>query len=212
MRMLERVAVVIAADADGIAVAQQTAGAGALTLNGAGVSGGVATLSPPRRVRLHSAGNIAGVTFTITGTDRGGSAITDTVTGINNSTVATNKVFASVTGITVDGAVGSDVEVGWNGESVTGWIILGNMKGNFSWRLRVFFPAGGTVNYDIEGTSQNILRDQLAGDNPDDLQTLESAQTGNYTSENDVPIAAIRLKVNSSDQPVTMRVQPSRTV
>lgn len=203
MRTLKRVATPITADADGIALAQQTGGAAALTLNGVGVASGIAVLSPARRVRFASGGNIAARTFTVTGLDRSGSVITDTVTGVNNNTVATNKLFKAVTAVSVDGAVGSDVTVGWTVESVTGWLILPENK---PWTLRAFFASGGTVNYDIEGTSQNILRDRLAGDHPDDLHVLQAAEAGNYTSNNETPMYAVRLKANASDVPVTLAV------
>ena len=53
-----------AADDNGIAQSQTTAGAADLTLNGALVSGGVATFDSPRQVIITSAGNDTGVTFT----------------------------------------------------------------------------------------------------------------------------------------------------
>ena len=54
-----------AADDNGIAQSQTTAGAADLTLNGALVSGGVATFDSPRQVIITSGGNDTGVTFTI---------------------------------------------------------------------------------------------------------------------------------------------------
>lgn len=211
MRSYSRKCSVIVADRDGIAQAQTTAGAGNLTLNGAGVSGGVATLSPARRVNVFSGGNIAAVTFTISGTDRAGTAITDTVTNVNNSQVATNKLFATVTNVAVDAAVGTNAEVGWTDESISAWIFLGSARRNYTWTLEVF-RAGhtGTVNFDVEGTTQNMLRDRVSGDHPDSLTTLKAGQTTEYISNNDVPYAAVRLKLNTTSAvETTIRITPS---
>lgn len=214
MRTLERTCSVITADRDGIAQAQTTGGAANLTLNGAGVTSGVATLTPPRRVRIFSGGNIAAVVFTITGTDRAGHVITDTITGVNNSTVATNKIFRTVTQVAAGAAVGTNAEVGWNDESISAWIILGSYSHrNFAWTLHAFATSsGGTISFDVEGTSQNLLRDQVHGDHPDHLITLAAAQTANYLSNNSAPIAAVRLKLNTTtDREHKLRVQPSVT-
>jgi hypothetical protein len=201
MQIYSRTASAITLDRNGLALAQTPAGAGALTLTAA------TTLSPARKVSIYSGSNIAARVFTVTGTDRKGNAITDTVTGVNNSTVSTTKVFATVTSITVDAGTGADVEAGWTAVSYTSWIILGNPAK--LWTLRAFFAATGTANYDIEGTSQNLIRDGVTGEHPDDLITLAAAQTGNYTSYNETPLAAVRLKVNSQDVDVTLRVIPS---
>lgn len=104
-----------ALDRDGIAAAQTTAGAGALTLNGVLVSSGVATMGNQQFVTAYSGGDIHTVTFTVTGTTIDGIAITDTITGVNATTVASTKSFYKVTGVTADGAVGTNVEIGVNG-------------------------------------------------------------------------------------------------
>lgn len=210
MRTHQAIASVITLDRDGIALAQQTGGAANLTLNGVGSVAGVATLSPPRRVAIFSGGNIAAVVFTITGTDRAGSAITDTITGVNNTTVSTNKLFASVTRVAAGAAVGTDAEVGWTAVSFTPWLVAGSARKGSTWKMRAFFAAAGTCNFDVQGTSQNLNRDRVTGEHPDDLVTLAAAQTGNYTSDNTTPFY-VRLMVNSQDVPITLRLLPSLT-
>ena len=59
-------------DNDGVCVAQAVAGAVALTLNGAYVTGSVAVLDYARRLDQITAGNDAGITFTYVGTDENG--------------------------------------------------------------------------------------------------------------------------------------------
>lgn len=212
MRTLERTCSVIATDRDGIAQAQTTAGAVDAVLNGVGVTAGVATLSPPRRVRVFSGSNIAASVFTIYGTDRVGTVISDTVTGVNNTTVATLKLFATVTRVATGAAVASNFEVGWNDESISSWIILGSMSRNYAWTLHAFKTAAGTQDFDVEGTSQNLLRDKVAGEHPDHLITLAANQTADYQSANAAPISAVRLKLNTTTNVAhKLRVQPSVT-
>lgn len=104
-----------ATDRDGICQAQQTGGAGALTLNGAGVSGGLysAGFDGGRKITVYSAGNLSARTFTVTGTDWTGAAQSEEITGPNATTATGTKYFQTVTGVSVDGAVGTDVEVGF---------------------------------------------------------------------------------------------------
>ncbi len=105
-------------DTDGIAQDQGGAGAGDMTLNGTYAG----TTWSPQPVTITSGDNIAGLTFTITGTTisptTGIKTIgdTDTVTGVNGSTVATTKYFISVTQIAFDGALDPNTaEAGTNG-------------------------------------------------------------------------------------------------
>lgn len=95
-----------AADRDGWALAQTTAGAGSLVLTGA-------QPTIPLEVSLYSTGNLSGVTFTITGVDILGRAKTEAITGPNNTTRYGSVAWASISQVTVNGAVGTDVEVGW---------------------------------------------------------------------------------------------------
>jgi len=109
-----------AADRNGIAQAQTTAGAGNLTLNGA-LAG---TMDVPRHVSVYCVGDISGVTFTVTGTDRYGIAITEDIAG-PDTTPDTNKGsknFATITQVYADGAVGTAVEVGSADEMELPWV------------------------------------------------------------------------------------------
>ena len=67
---------VLTNDANGIAEDQTTSGAADLSLDGALVSGGIATTtnSTAQMVAIEGTGNNSGITFTITGTDPNGQA------------------------------------------------------------------------------------------------------------------------------------------
>ena len=108
--------------AAGLAALQQTAGAANLVLTaGTGVTTQVGpdgvtryVLDTPRCVTLTSAGNLAAVTFTVTGYDQYGQLMTQALAGPNANTVATLKAFKSITRVAVSAAVGADVSVGFN--------------------------------------------------------------------------------------------------
>lgn len=185
-------------DADGVFQNQTLGGAGTITLNGAEVVGGqwVTPDGFAKQIGLVSAGNISTVTFTITGYqdyDRH-VAITDTVTGINNSTVETTKYFYYITSIAADGAVGSNVAGGAVDEAITAAIPL-NWRGDI---VSVNADITGTVNATIQQTFDNL---QNLNDLDFAWQDSPSASLVGFTaSTNDaydgIP-SALRCKINS---------------
>lgn len=99
-------------DDDAIAQAQSPTVAGALTLNGALVSDGVAELDVLRCVTITSAGDDSGVVITVTGHDYDGQEQTETLAGGDSVAVTTDKAYADVTDVLVDGATASTIKVG----------------------------------------------------------------------------------------------------
>lgn len=103
-----------------VAALQTTAGAGNLVLTaGAGVTTVtrpdgqvVLQLDVPRNLTLTSAGNISGVTFTVTGYDFYRVPETEVITGPNANTVQGNVAFSQIVSIAVSGAVGTNTSVG----------------------------------------------------------------------------------------------------
>jgi VCBS repeat-containing protein len=107
-----------AADADGIATSQTPSGAGNLTINGAKASGGVATFNAARQVTITSAGDDQARTFTITGTDVNGNALTEAVAGADTAAATSTKHFLTVTQIAVDDATTGAVTAGMNTSAI----------------------------------------------------------------------------------------------
>ena len=134
-----------ALDADGIC-ASQTSGATAstLTINGAKASGGVATLNSARQITLASAANLADKTFTITGTDVNGDALTESLTGPNNNTVTSTKHFLTVTEIAFTDGTSGTMTAGFN-TSALAVVFAGRtrLKGAFI----VNSATGGIVSF-----------------------------------------------------------------
>ena len=138
-----------AASANGIALSQSLAGAGTLTLNGAYATGGVATLPQPRRVGIASAGNDSGLIWTIVGTDRAGSPISETLAGANIGTAQSVLDYLTVTSISSSGATASTVTAGTTAVASSAWIRLDD------WALpqtAIQCDASGTVNYTVQST------------------------------------------------------------
>ena len=99
-------------DLNGIAEDQTTGAAGDLTLDGALVSGGVATMGMPQIVSIEGSEDNGSITFTVTGTDQDGQTVSEVITGPDNSTVTSTVYFKTVTQIAASAAVTGNVEVG----------------------------------------------------------------------------------------------------
>lgn len=162
-----------AADDNGIALSQTTAGAANLTLNGALVTGGVAVLDAPRRIIITSGGNDTGITFTITGTTYGGHTVSETITGASGATASTTVDFLTVTQISASGATsGSGVIAGTNTVAGSSWVRLD------SWafpQTAIQCNASGTVNYTI----------QVSMDDPNSVTNPVSVPNMTWLNTND---------------------------
>lgn len=98
--------------ATNIALSQSLLAAGNLTLNGAAASGGVATLDSQRNVVITSAADDSLLTWTVIGTDEGGSAIKDQFAGANGAAATSNLNFKTVTSIYGNAATAGAVTAG----------------------------------------------------------------------------------------------------
>lgn len=206
MRSYVREVSAITEDADGIAEAQQSGGAGDLSLDGVGVSGGSATLSPPRRIQITSDGDDSGTVFTVYGTDRKDRPLAEAINGPNTDVVLTLNVFKTVTRIAIDGAAAGNIEVGWGEESVSSWVFLGHLDELAAYAVEV----SGTVNYDIEKTYRNLIREGVSGDYDSSAVDLETNKTAALSGVIEAGVGAVRLVKNSGSGSCVLRVIPSR--
>lgn len=172
-----------AADDNGIALSQTTAGAADLTINGALATGGVATLDAPRQVIVTSGGNDTGVTFTIYGTTYGGQSVSESITGASGGASATQTDFLTVTRVYASAATSvSGVIVGTNAKAGSRWVRLD------SWadaKSAIQCNASGTVNY----TVQVAMDDPNSPTNPVAIQNvtwLNTNDTDAITATGDV--------------------------
>src|SRR5688572_10275633 len=156
-----------AADPDGLCVAQAKATAGALTLNGVAVTGGVGVLNPPRNITIDTsdAGNTTQV-VTITGLDPVGKAVVQTLTCNGTTEVVGEKLFAQVDSIEVDAAITGNIFAGFglrvgmpfkidsnsillvqeDGVQSTGYTVNEQTNGNMG-SLEFESPPDGNIDY-----------------------------------------------------------------
>ena len=147
-------------DVDGIAENQTTAGAANLVLNGAlcdlgtalqfdigdSYSSGIGGV----RIAIDSAGDVSGVTFTVTGKDQDGIATTEDITGVTTTAVESTTYWSQITQIAADGAVGSNVFVGPVDEIISRTLPL-NWRGTEAATV-VVTGLSGTCQFDIDET------------------------------------------------------------
>jgi len=204
MRPIVQTRQLAAAVANGIAQDQQLVAAGNLTLDGSLVdTDGVAQLGTQRQVAFESAGNIATVVFTITGTDDSGAIISEDVTGINASTVLTTLDYATVTQIAADAAFASDVEVGTTGVGASQIVPLDQYISPFNVTLGLIIS--GTVNVTVQYTFDDVFGDFPGPhtwlDHPD-LTNAVGTGEGTFIS----PVSACRLLTNSGTGEAILRI------
>lgn len=210
----------IAGVSNGICQAQTPGGAGALTLNGSLVSGGVATMDSQRRVVIVStSGSDAGVTFTVTGTNQGGAPISETITGVTTVAVQSKLDYLTVTGVTSSAGTTGAITVGTNSVGSSPWVVDDYWATVFA--LAVAVEVGpGSVTCSVEHTYSDpnaqpdstyvdanwsnepaSSRPPVAFPNP----TLTSISANGEAQYANWPIFAHRLTINSGTGTATMR-------
>lgn len=186
-----------AVDADGVCASQSPA-AGAILINGALASGGVATFAAAQLVRLTSGGNDSGITFTFTGTDADGLSQSETVAGTNGSNTDTTKFFKTITEITASAAVAGTIVVGNLITSVSP-----TFRPNCSvnpYNLGILAElVSGTATYTLQQTYEDV-------DSKYPTTWIDNATVANKSAsfEHNVtaPVAGYRLKLTASSSGV----------
>lgn len=195
MRPIQQIRQLDTADPNGIFLDQNPAAGVALTLNGAFVTAGVAQLDVQRQVELESAANMSGFNFAIVGTDEQGREITETIVGPNAGVSVTSLDFFTVTSITPDGTLGSDVEGGTN--TVGGSIPIPIDKNLTPTSIGLGVVITGTVDFNVQHTFDDIWGSASAILTWFDHPTLMGVATldGNLA----FPPQAVRILTNSGD-------------
>ena len=142
-------------DRDGILASSTPGAAGALTLDGALVTSGIATLTSNRKVLVYSDGNDAGVTFTITGQNTIGTAVTEVLTGPNTTTVYSANEYRTISSIAISGAGTGNIEIGQVGDHIgieldsddMQWTNIGNALSTTTTLIAALTGAAATDNH-----------------------------------------------------------------
>lgn len=159
---------------------------------------GVATMDTARRIVFSSSGNDSGLSITISGTNWGGTPISEVVTGASGTSAVTQLDYLTVTQVLVSGATAGTISVGTNGVAGSQWLNLdGWALGSAAGQCVV----SGTVNYTVQTTNDDP--DSYANPVNDDLVTWDSNYAGviNATASTQFalnnPPAWVRLLLNS---------------
>jgi hypothetical protein len=199
MRQKEILIDPIPVDADGLAQAQAVAGAGELSLNGVLIEDGTFTADYARRLGILSAGNDAGITFTILGTDPDNKVLSEAVTGSAGApgTSESTGYFKTVISVTASGAAAGNVSVGTVDEFSTNTIPLNTYNSD---------PATvsledmvGTFDVSVEETFSKVQYDDsikfYAG--PAALTNTTIADTASSVADLDNHASGVRLIASS---------------
>lgn len=150
----------------------------------------------PVTILGNAATNHSGKTFTITGTDANGVAITNAIAGPNGiATVTSTKRFATVTSVTVDATTGADTfDIGWTDLASSPWVPLDVTQVPFAVGVAAVLVSG-SANYDLEHTYSDISTNATAH------VAFNNATMVGETATTDVgisiPVRAVRLDINS---------------
>lgn len=190
-KLIRKVYTLTALDADGIATSQTPSGAGNLTLDGALTSGGVLTLPTAQLVTIYGTGAENGKTFTVYGTNENGMAISEAITGPNNSTVSSTLAFKTVTRIAVSAATAAAVVAGITPVMALPWIPMNRHKKPFEVSYWVDI---GTATFQVETTLDNVQDSSIT-------PVVNATPTGSGSSDAGGNLktvcSAIRVKVTA---------------
>lgn len=189
----------LAADNDCIALDQTVSGGAEFDLDGASVTGGVATLDTQRRVLLTFASDESTNSFVITGTAENGVTISETVDGGATSS-ASSRDFFTITSVVAENNTAGNVKIGTNTTGSTRWLPLNAHIAPATTKMGAV--VAGTVTYSAEYTynDPNSVPIPTAWS-----VTGMSAQTTNKDGGVE-GVAAVRLTVTSGTGSVEMTV------
>lgn len=191
-----------------IANAQAVVGASAGVINGALSAFGTATLSPAGFVAVFSSGNDNGITITVTGTNRTGVLISETVTGGNGTAVNTTRPFQTVTGFTTSGSTAGTISLGAAQAGATDWVPMDMYVPNSSSTIDVV--ATGTVNYTVQYTNEGPWSSlNFTGVGLTPYSHPAAALVGASASQigsTSILMRSVRLMINSGSGSAMMRV------
>jgi hypothetical protein len=161
MRPIQKTYNIESADPDGVVTAETPADGVDLTIGGAYASGGVATFPFPTQVTFTSGDDLSDVTFTVIGTSAEGTYQQEDVTGLDDDTIQTTLVFATVTAIevaTVTTYTTEEVEVGGAAVGIGDgdWWPLDIYTHNHVTTISPNIHGSGSANYSVQYTNEDI--------------------------------------------------------
>ena len=191
-----------------IVTAQSLSVSGAITLNGALVSNGVATLTVPAVLVAYSQASST-INFVVTGTGPAGQSQVETLAVTASGNLTGSLSFATVTNITSSAAAPSTISIGNGVPGYTAWLPLDIYTPNQVTNISA--KTSGTVNYSVEYTNEDpfdVSIQQLAVPHPNASLTASTKDETQFTT---TLMRAVRLKINSGDGSVRFTVVQQST-
>lgn len=174
-------------------------GAGAITLDGALISGGVLpSQSLAYIILMTTSAADQAKTITITGTDADGDAQTETINVPNATTGYTTKAFRSISSITASAAFTGTLSLGTANATLSAYTPTIPVD-VYSTYTTVAADIGGTINF----TLQKCYEDIQNGVTPNWV-TLQAAGTADVVVTNTGPVRAVRAQINSYTNTATL--------
>lgn len=188
-------------DPDGICENQTTGAAANLVLDGAlcdlgtaavfdiydaGYSDGIGGV----QIAIDSAGDVSGITFTVTGTDQDGKAATEAITGVTTTAVESTTYWRTITQIAADGEVTSNVFVGPVDEIITKTVPL-NRRAHEAGMVQVS-GLSGTCQFDIDETYIDLQNGATVT-----WVAAQANKSADLTAALDLHASGVRLKFDS---------------
>jgi hypothetical protein len=197
--MIVSVGPLATAAANNICLSQTPAGAGYLILNGALIVAGVAVLDTPRRILLTTNANETAKTFTVLGTNWAGNSITEVITGVTSSTVASVLDYATVISIYASAATAAAITFGTTTTAASPWVRFD------SWGIpqaSIQAVVTGTVSYTLQLTQDdpNAPSNPVAAASMAWSSTTDTTLVGaSATIETYIPVVPVfaRILLNS---------------
>ena len=180
---------------NGICTAQTPSVAGALTIDGAYATAGVATLNYPRHLLITTSANDTTKTLTIVGTDRYGKALSYAVNLPNATTLVVPYNFITVTSVTISAATTGTITLGTYDSMEGPWIPL-DWIGSDEATISVGLSTSANFTYTLQSTLEDVQSDTF---NAHTCVTQDTPLTGTASAiyKLDGPLRAIRLKITS---------------
>lgn len=192
-----------AADVDGIAEEQALAAGGAqdLVLNGDLVSASVAVMDVARHISVTSAGNDAGITFTIEGTDRYGNPLVEVIQGADSGPATTTANFRTVSRVTGSGDTDSTVEAGTAASAETAWIPLDHYAHIFNVHVIAEMQDDGESADFTYGLQYTLSGVQAEGFQEHEAVVVDhadmTAETADASDTIATPVSAVRMAISA---------------
>ena len=117
---------------------------------------GYIDFSQAQHVAIYNAGDDSGETILVTGEDRYGNSVTDTITGASAGTSTTqNQNFGRVDRLTASGAGAGATEAGVNGKCESQWVILNYRGARFDSSISCEVSSDINATYQVQQTYDN---------------------------------------------------------